>query len=78
MDGSSARHLAAGILGHLHRNDAQVQVVVAEGTQATRDQLELLARKLAPQRHRISISVPTAPEIWSYFKRLLDTRQALS
>jgi haloalkane dehalogenase len=77
MDGASARRLAAGILAHLQRNDAQVQVVVAEGTQAQREHLRLLARKLAPLRHRISISVPTAPETWAYFKQLLDFNQTL-
>jgi hypothetical protein len=77
MDSSSASGLAAGILSHLQRNDAQVQVVVAEGTQATREHLRLLAKKLAPLRHRISISIPTAPETWAYFKQLLEVPPAL-
>ena len=77
MDRASARRLAEGILAHLQRNDAQVQVVVAEGTQANRDLLQWLAKKLAPLRHRISISVPRAPETWAYFKQLLEVPPAL-
>jgi haloalkane dehalogenase len=68
LDRSSAKRLAAGILAHLHGNDAQVKVVVAEGTRAEPQDLRLLAQQLAPLRHRISISVPSAPETWTYLE----------
>ncbi len=68
LDRSSAKRLAAGILGHLHGNDAHVKVVVAEGTHAEPKDLRLLAQELAPFRHRISIAVPSAPESWTYLK----------
>jgi haloalkane dehalogenase len=68
LDRASARRLAAGILAHLHGNDAQVKVVVAEGTRAEPRDLELLAQKLAPLRHRISIFPPAAPEAWAFLR----------
>jgi hypothetical protein len=68
LDRASARRLAAGILAHLRGTDAQVKVIVAEGTLAEAQDLRLLAHELAPLRHRISISVPSAPETWAYLK----------
>jgi len=68
LDRASARRLAAGIIAHLHGNDAQVKVVVAEGTRAESQDLRLLAQKLSPLRHRISIVVPSAPEVWASLK----------
>ena len=68
LDRASARLLAAGIRAHLHNNDAQLKVVVAEGTEAELPALRLLAQKLAPLRHRISISVPHAPVTWEFLR----------
>jgi haloalkane dehalogenase len=68
LDAASARRLAAGILAHLHGNDAQVKVVVADGTRAEPQDLQLLAQKLAPLRHRISIVVPSDQEAWALLK----------
>ena len=68
LDRASAERLAAGILAHLHGNDAHVKVVVAEGTYAEPQDLRLLAQELAPLRHRISILVPSVPETWAYLK----------
>jgi haloalkane dehalogenase len=68
LDRASAQRLAAGIRAHLHHNDAHVKVVVAEGTRAKLQDLRLLAQELAPLRHRISISVPSVPETWTYLK----------
>jgi hypothetical protein len=68
LDRFSAQRLAAGILAHLRGTDAQVKVVVAEGTHAAPEDLRLLAQKLAPLRHRISISIPSAPEAWACLK----------
>jgi len=78
MDHSSAQRLAAGILSYLHGNDAQVRVVVAEGTRAKPEDLRLLGEALSAQRHRISISVPSAPEIWACLKKWLDVLPAAS
>ena len=66
LDRASAERLAAGIRAHLHNNDADVKVVVAEGTRAEPQDLRLLAQKLAPLRHRVSIMVPSRPEAWAY------------
>jgi len=68
LDGASARRLAAGIRAHLRGNDADIKVVVAEGTHAKLRDLQLLAQELAPLRHRISISVPSTPETWTYLE----------
>jgi len=65
MDRASARGLATGILNYLHTTDAQIQLVVAEGTQATRRQLRILGKMLARQRHRISVAIPSDPGIWA-------------
>jgi hypothetical protein len=62
LDRASAKHLAAGIRAHLHNNDADVKVVVAQGTHAKPQYLRLLAKELEPLRHRVSISVSSAPE----------------
>ena len=66
LDRASAKRLAAGIRAQLHRNDADVKVVVAEGTQANRRDLEFLAHELAPLRHRISVTLPSTPETWTH------------
>jgi radical SAM superfamily enzyme YgiQ (UPF0313 family) len=72
LDQSSARHLAAGILNVLHGNDAQVRVVVAEGTQATREHLRILGKRLARYRHRVSVAVPSVPETWVQLGQWLE------
>jgi hypothetical protein len=59
MDRASALRLAAGIRAHLHNNDAEVKVLVAEGT-AEPQHLRLLAQELAAFKHRMSIT--TMPE----------------
>jgi haloalkane dehalogenase len=56
MDRASALRLAAGIRAHLRNNDADVKVVVAEGTAKPQD-LRLLAQELASLRHRVSITI---------------------
>jgi hypothetical protein len=66
LDRASAKLLAAGIRAHLHNNDADVKVVVAEGTHANPQDLRLLARELAPLRHRVSISVSSGPQAGDY------------
>jgi hypothetical protein len=66
LDGASARSLAAGIRAHLRNNDADVKVVVAEGTHAEPQDLQLLARELAPLRHRVSISFSSGTEPRDY------------
>ena len=76
LDRSTARRLAAGILAHLRGTDAQVRVVVAEGTRAERKHLQLFGKALAAHRHRISVSVPSAPEIWDYLRKWLDVLPA--
>jgi hypothetical protein len=68
LDRASARRLAAGIRAHLYNNDADLKVVVAEGTRAKLRDLQLLAQELAPLRHRISISVPSTPEAWTFLE----------
>jgi haloalkane dehalogenase len=68
LDRASARRLAAGILAHLHGNDAQVKVVVAEGTRAEPQDVRVLAQKLAPLRRRISIVVPSHRDVWAILK----------
>jgi hypothetical protein len=68
LDRPSAKRLAAGIRAHLRGNDADVKVVVAEGTRAKLRDLRLLAQELAPLRHRISISVPSTPETWTFLE----------
>jgi radical SAM superfamily enzyme YgiQ (UPF0313 family) len=76
LDRSAARRLSAGILAYLHGTDAKVQVVVAEGTRADLKPLRLLGKALVTQRHRISISVPSAPENWVYLRKWLDVLSA--
>jgi len=66
LDGWSARRLAAGIRAHLHNSDAHVKVVVAEGTRAEPRDLQLLARELAPLRHRVSISFSSEAQSRDY------------
>jgi len=68
LDRASAKRLAAGIRAHLHNSDADLKVVVAEGTHAELRDLQLLAQKLAPWRHRISISVPDDPAAWEFLR----------
>jgi hypothetical protein len=66
LDRASAKRLAAGIRAHLHNNDADVKVVVTEGTQASSRNLRFLAKELEPLRHRVSISVSPEPETGDY------------
>jgi hypothetical protein len=66
LDRASAKRLAAGIRAHLHNNDADVKVVVAEGTHAKPQDLRFLARELASLQHRVSISVLSRPEAEVY------------
>jgi radical SAM superfamily enzyme YgiQ (UPF0313 family) len=72
FDQTNARRLAKGILSYLHDNDAQVRVVIAEGTEATREHLRILGKMLARQRHRISVTIPSAPETWTQLAQWLD------
>ena len=65
MDRASALRLAAGIRAHLHNNDADVKVVVAEGTAKPQD-LRLLAEELASLRHRVSITTAAGTEDRNY------------
>ena len=66
LDSASAKLLAAGIRAHLYNNDADVKVVVAEGTHAEPRDLRLLARELAALSHRVSISFSSGPEVQDY------------
>lgn len=72
MNRSSARRLAAGILAYLQGSDARVRMVFAEGTQVKRHHLRILGSMLARQQHRVSVAVPTAPEIWTYLRKWFD------
>ena len=72
MDRSSARRLAVGILTYLRGNDAQVQVVVAEGTSVKPRYLKILGKTLARQRHRVSVAIPSAQDIWAQLGKWLD------
>ncbi len=72
FDQTSARRFAQGTLSYLHDNDAQVRVVIAEGTQATRKHLRILGKMLARQRHRISVTIPSAPDTWTQLAQWLD------
>ena len=65
MNRTSARRLAAGILTHLQATDAHVHLVVAEGTHATQRCLRILEKRLTRQRHRVSVAIPSTPEIWN-------------
>jgi len=65
LDHASAKRLAAGIRAHLHNNDADVKVVVTEGTARPQD-LRFLAQELESLRHRVSISVSSGPEAGDY------------
>jgi hypothetical protein len=76
LDKSSAKRLAAGIRKALHGNDAQVQVVVAEGTHAMQEHLRILGKTLAQYRHRVSVAIPSAPDTWSQLGQWLDVSKA--
>ena len=65
MDRASARRLAAGILSHLKATDAHVHLIVAEGTHATPRHLRILEKWVTRERHRVSVTIPSAPEIWN-------------
>ncbi len=65
MDRASTLRLAAGIRAHLHNNDADVKVVVAEGTAKPQD-LRLLAEELASLRHRVSITTTSQNEAGNF------------
>ena len=65
MDRSSALQLAACIRDHLRNNDAEIALVIAEGTAAP-GEIELLKRKLKPFIHRVSFAetpLPSASEL---------------
>ena len=68
MDRASSRCLAAGILTPLKATVAHVHMVVAEGTHTTRGYLRILEDRLTRQRHRVSVTIPSAPSVW----RMLD------
>ena len=72
MDRASARRLATGILTHLQATDAQVHMVVAEGTHTKRRYLRILENRLTHQRHRVSVTIPSVPAIW----RMLDLNKS--
>lgn len=72
FDPASARSVAKGILTYLHGNDAQVRVIIADGTEATREHLSILGKMLARQRHRISVTIPSAPDTWTQLAQWLD------
>ncbi|MBI4164219.1 MAG: cobalamin B12-binding domain-containing protein [Acidobacteria bacterium] len=76
MDKSSAKRLAAGIRKALRDNDAQVQLVVAEGTHAMQEHLCILGKTLAQYRHRVSVAIPSAPDSWSQLGHWLDVYKA--
>jgi hypothetical protein len=61
MDHASALRVAAGIRDLLRNNDAEVKMVVAEGT-ATPDDLRLLATELASLSHRVSITTTSGQD----------------
>jgi radical SAM superfamily enzyme YgiQ (UPF0313 family) len=72
LDHSSARRLAAGILNALHENDAHIRIVVAEGTHAMREHLRILGERLARQRHRVSVAIPSTPDTWKQLGQWLE------
>ena len=72
LDKPSAERLAASIQKALHGNDAHIQVVVAEGTHAGQEHLDILGKRLARYRHRISVIIPSAPDTWSQLGQWLD------
>jgi hypothetical protein len=71
LDKSSAKRLSAAIRKSLQGNDAQVRLVVAEGTRAPQEHLRILGERLAPHRHRVTVAIPTAPESWSHLRQWL-------
>ncbi|HEV2349450.1 MAG TPA: cobalamin-dependent protein [Terriglobia bacterium] len=72
LDNSSAKRLSAGIRKALQGNDAQVRVVVAEGTFALQENLRILGTMLARYRHRVSVAIPSAPENWAQLGQWLE------
>jgi radical SAM superfamily enzyme YgiQ (UPF0313 family) len=72
FDHTTARRVAKGILSYLHNNDAQIRLVIADGTDATREHLRILGKTLARQRHRISVTIPSAPDTWTQLAQWLD------
>jgi radical SAM superfamily enzyme YgiQ (UPF0313 family) len=76
FDQTSARSVAKGILSYLKDNDAQVRLVIADGTEATREHLRILGKMLARQRHRISVRIPSAPETWTQLAQWLDVESS--
>ena len=76
LDKASAKGLAAGIRKALHENDAQIHLVVAEGTHAMREHLLILGKTLAQYRHRVSVSIPSAPDTWAHLGQWLDVSKA--
>jgi radical SAM superfamily enzyme YgiQ (UPF0313 family) len=72
LDRSSAKRLSAGIRKALQDNDAQIRVVVAEGTFALQENLRILGAALERYRHRISVAIPSAPEDWAQLGQWLE------
>ncbi len=75
LDTSSARRLAAALCATLQRTDAQVDMVVAQGTEACARSLRLLGRGLARHRKRVSVALPAEPGPWPILARWLDVRR---
>jgi len=71
LDTASARWLAAGILSQLRDNNACLQIVVAEGTQAEPCSLGIFGKALGRYRDRISVAVPPAPQAWAVLQKWL-------
>lgn len=72
LDRSSAKRLSAGIRKALQGNDAQIRVVVAEGTFALQENLRILGTMLARHRHRVSVAIPSVPENWAQLGQWLE------
>ena len=71
LDTASARWLAAGIQSQLRGNNACLQIVVAEGTQAEPFSLGIFGRALGRYRDRISVALPPAPQAWAILQKWL-------
>ncbi len=71
LDGVSARRLSKAIRVYLKKCDAQIQLVVKQGTEARGRGMNILARRLSRQRHRLSLVLPTVPGAWEFLSRWL-------
>jgi len=74
LDRAAAKALAAAMLARLQSTDARIEVIVAEGTAATRRTLAILGRRLARHRARVSFALPQEPGAWTSLGRWLDLR----